>query len=167
MAAADDDSTLTHLCTAWVDLAQVCPVSAVTALMRCSLLTCVCLSGRRQAGRGQGHLPGALREVHVHGEQPAAPLAAPVTYRCQPQCDEVQARLLNGMAVCHMRLGDWSDAESYLLEAYEKDAKNADTLANLVTVSLHLGKSTARHSRYASPGFVVLAPHLTVSYIQC
>ena len=48
----------------------------------------------------------------------------------------LQARLLNGMAVCHMRMGDWSDAESYLLEAYEKDAKNPDTLANLVSASM-------------------------------
>lgn len=63
----------------------------------------------------------------------------------------VQARLLNGMAVCHMRMGAWSDAESYLLEAYEKDAKNADTLANLVTVCLHLGKNAARHSKCARP----------------
>ena len=48
-----------------------------------------------------------------------------------------------------MRMGDWADAESYLLEAYEKDAKNPDTLANLVTVSLHLGKNATRHSRRA------------------
>ena len=68
----------------------------------------------------------------------------------------LQARLLNAMAVCHMRMGDWSDAESYLLEAYEKDAKNPDTLANLVTVELHLGKPVSRH-RECAPGACLLA----------
>jgi len=31
------------------------------------------------------------------------------------------------------------------LQAFEKNPKDADTLANLVTVSLHLGKSAARY----------------------
>ena len=57
----------------------------------------------------------------------------------------MQARLLNGMAICHMRMGEYSDAESYLLEAFEKDAKHPDTLANLLTVGLHLGKPVSRH----------------------
>ena len=33
-----------------------------------------------------------------------------------------------------MRMGEWEDAERDLLEALGKDAKSADTLANLVTV---------------------------------
>ena len=48
-----------------------------------------------------------------------------------------------------MRMGDWSDAESYLQEAFEKDAKNPDTLANLLTVGLHLSKPVSRHREYA------------------
>ena len=55
-------------------------------------------------------------------------------------------RLLNGGAVCNMRMGQWKEAESQLLEAFEKDAKNADTLANLITVSLHLSKPASRYS---------------------
>lgn len=58
----------------------------------------------------------------------------------------LQVRLLNGGAVCNMRMGRWEEAESQLLEAFEKDAKNADTLANLITVSLHLSKPASRYS---------------------
>lgn len=56
----------------------------------------------------------------------------------------MQVRLLNGSAVCNMRMSRWEEAEQQLLEAFEKDAKSADTLANLVTTSLHLGKATSR-----------------------
>jgi coatomer protein complex subunit epsilon len=43
-----------------------------------------------------------------------------------------------------MKQGEWEDAERDLLEALGKDAKDPDTLANLVTVGLHLGKQTSR-----------------------
>eukprot|EP00882_Tetradesmus_deserticola_P033681 GHRQ01038494.1.p3 GENE.GHRQ01038494.1~~GHRQ01038494.1.p3 ORF type:complete len:132 (+),score=67.97 GHRQ01038494.1:919-1314(+) len=66
------------------------------------------------------------------------------------------APLHNGLAVCHMKMGEWEDAERDLLEALGKDAKDADTLANLVTVGLHLGKSTGR---YASQLKVVAPQH--------
>lgn len=45
-----------------------------------------------------------------------------------------------------MRMARWEEAEQQLLEAFEKDAKNADTLANLVTVCLHLGKAATRYN---------------------
>ena len=57
-----------------------------------------------------------------------------------------QVRLLNGGAVCNMRMGRWEEAESQLLEAAEKDAKSPDTLANLLAVSLHLAKPASRYS---------------------
>jgi hypothetical protein len=34
-------------------------------------------------------------------------------------------------------------------EALGKDAKDPDTLANLITVGLHLGKNTSRYTRWA------------------
>jgi coatomer protein complex subunit epsilon len=53
----------------------------------------------------------------------------------------------NGMALAHMKMGEWEEAERALQEALAKDAKDADTLANLVTVGLHLGKpNTGRHA---------------------
>ena len=53
----------------------------------------------------------------------------------------------NGMALAHMKMGEWEEAERELQEALAKDAKDADTLANLVTVGLHLGKpNTGRHA---------------------
>ncbi|WIA34245.1 hypothetical protein OEZ86_012596 [Tetradesmus obliquus] len=66
------------------------------------------------------------------------------------------APLHNGLAVCHMKMGEWEDAERDLLEALGKDAKDPDSLANLVTVGLHLGKNTAR---YASQLKVVAPQH--------
>ena len=56
----------------------------------------------------------------------------------------MQASLYNGLAVSRMKQGEWEDAERDLLEALGKDAKDPDTLANLVTVGLHLGKQTTR-----------------------
>ncbi len=44
-----------------------------------------------------------------------------------------------------MRMGNFEDAERELLEAINKESKDADTLANLVTCCVHLGKPTARY----------------------
>lgn len=52
----------------------------------------------------------------------------------------------NGLAVCHMKMGQWEDAERDLLDALNKNGKDADTLANLITCGLHLGKNTARYT---------------------
>jgi coatomer protein complex subunit epsilon len=53
-------------------------------------------------------------------------------------------KLHNGSAVCFMLMGAYDDAERELLEAIGKDAKNAETLANLATCAAHLGKSSSR-----------------------
>lgn len=52
--------------------------------------------------------------------------------------------ILNGKAVCCMHMGRFDEAESFLLEALNKDAKDAETLANLVVCCLHLGKPSSR-----------------------
>ncbi|KAF5729257.1 coatomer subunit epsilon-1 [Tripterygium wilfordii] len=54
--------------------------------------------------------------------------------------------ILNGKAVCCMHMGNFDEAETLLLEALNKDAKDPETVANLVVCSLHLGKP----SRYLS-----------------
>lgn len=59
----------------------------------------------------------------------------------------LQVRILNGIALCQMRQGQWQDAEGTLQEAYEKDAKNPETLANLITVGLHLAKNVSRYQK--------------------
>lgn len=64
-----------------------------------------------------------------------------------PQVYASQVRLLNGCALCNMRMGNWEEAEQQLMEAFEKDAKSADTLSNLVTAAIHLGKPTSRYSK--------------------
>ncbi|MEW5307331.1 MAG: hypothetical protein WDW36_009736 [Sanguina aurantia] len=56
------------------------------------------------------------------------------------------ASLYNGRAVCAMKAGQWEDAERDLLDAMNKDAKDPDTLANLVTVGLHLSKNVTRYT---------------------
>ncbi|MCL7039985.1 hypothetical protein MKW94_016609 [Papaver nudicaule] len=53
--------------------------------------------------------------------------------------------ILNGKAVCCMQMGHFDEAESLLLEALNKDAKDAETLANLIVCSLHLGKQSSRY----------------------
>lgn len=68
-------------------------------------------------------------------------------YIFQDFCDKyVQtALLLNGKAVCCMQMGRFDEAEIALLEALNKDAKDPDTLANLVVCNLHLSKSASRY----------------------
>ncbi|KAB2093548.1 hypothetical protein ES319_A02G100800v1 [Gossypium barbadense] len=53
--------------------------------------------------------------------------------------------ILNGKAVCCMHMGNFDKAETLLLEALNKDAKDPETLANLVVCGLHLGKSSSRY----------------------
>lgn len=54
-------------------------------------------------------------------------------------------RLYNGSAVCNMQMGQYEEAERELLEALNKDPKDADTLSNLAVTSLHLGKPNSRY----------------------
>ncbi len=77
-----------------------------------------------------------------------------------------QVRLLNGSAVCNMRMGRWEEAESQLMEAFEKDAKNPDTLANLATASLHLGKPASRFVGYECHVFALLHDQCFVDYTE-
>jgi coatomer protein complex subunit epsilon len=42
-------------------------------------------------------------------------------------------------------MGNFEEAETLLLEALNKDAKDPETLANLVVCSLHVGKSSSRY----------------------
>ncbi|KAI5066389.1 hypothetical protein GOP47_0019013 [Adiantum capillus-veneris] len=68
-------------------------------------------------------------------------------YIFQDFCDKyVQTPLLlNGKAVACMQMGRFDEAEQALLEALNKDAKDSDTLANLVVCNLHLSKPTSRY----------------------
>ncbi|PAN40412.1 hypothetical protein PAHAL_7G313200 [Panicum hallii] len=53
--------------------------------------------------------------------------------------------ILNGKALCSMHMGNFEDAEGLLLESLNKDAKDAETLANLTVCSLNLGKPATRY----------------------
>ncbi|KAK3184431.1 hypothetical protein Dsin_031717 [Dipteronia sinensis] len=67
--------------------------------------------------------------------------------------------ILNGKAVCCMQMGQFDEAETLLLEALNKDAKDPETLANLVVCSLHLGKSSSRYLsqlKLSSPDHVLV-----------
>lgn len=79
----------------------------------------------------------------------------------QEQCDKYQLTvpLMNGSAVCQMHLGQFDSAESLLLEALNKDAKDVNTLANLIVCSLHRGKQVSRYMnqlRLAAPNHVLV-----------
>ncbi|KAL2473901.1 Coatomer subunit epsilon-1 [Forsythia ovata] len=58
---------------------------------------------------------------------------------------QMTSLILNGKAICCMHMGTFDEAESLLLEALNKDAKDPETLANLVVCSLHLGKPSSRY----------------------
>ncbi|KAJ8549275.1 hypothetical protein K7X08_032982 [Anisodus acutangulus] len=58
---------------------------------------------------------------------------------------QMTSLILNGKAVCCMHMGNFDEAETLLLEALNKDAKDPETLANLVVCSLHLVKPSTRY----------------------
>jgi len=53
-------------------------------------------------------------------------------------------KLYNGSAVCSMMMGSYEDAERDLTEAVALDPKDPETLANLATCALRLGKPSSR-----------------------
>jgi coatomer protein complex subunit epsilon len=57
---------------------------------------------------------------------------------------QMTSLILNGKAVCCMHMGNFDEAETLLLEALNKDAKDPETLANLIVCCLHLGKQSSR-----------------------
>ncbi|XP_008778603.2 coatomer subunit epsilon-1-like [Phoenix dactylifera] len=59
--------------------------------------------------------------------------------------NQVTPLVLNGKAVCCMHMGRFDEAETLLLEALNRDSKDAESLANIVVCSLHLGKPAARY----------------------
>ncbi|KAL6206375.1 hypothetical protein ACLB2K_023623 [Fragaria x ananassa] len=74
---------------------------------------------------------------------------------------QVTTLILNGKAVCCIHMGNFDEAETLLLEALNKasDAKDPETLANLVVCCLHLGKSPSRflsQLRLAHPEHVLV-----------
>lgn len=67
--------------------------------------------------------------------------------------------VLNGKAICCMHKGEFDEAETLLLEALNRDAKDPETLANLVVCSLHLGKPASRYLsqlRLSHPDHILL-----------
>ena len=52
--------------------------------------------------------------------------------------------LLNGKAVCCMHMGNFDEAETLLVDALNKDARDPETLGNLVVCCLHLGKPSSK-----------------------
>eukprot|EP00603_Paraphysomonas_imperforata_P000988 CAMPEP_0114428968 /NCGR_PEP_ID=MMETSP0103-20121206/9223_1 /TAXON_ID=37642 ORGANISM="Paraphysomonas imperforata, Strain PA2" /NCGR_SAMPLE_ID=MMETSP0103 /ASSEMBLY_ACC=CAM_ASM_000201 /LENGTH=299 /DNA_ID=CAMNT_0001598249 /DNA_START=47 /DNA_END=946 /DNA_ORIENTATION=+ len=58
--------------------------------------------------------------------------------------------LLTSLAVAEMAQGNFETAESHLQEALGKDSANADALANMITVSHHLSKSSEVIARLVS-----------------
>ncbi|CAM0901974.1 unnamed protein product [Alopecurus aequalis] len=53
--------------------------------------------------------------------------------------------ILNGKAQCLMHMGNFEQAEGLLLESLNKDANDAQTLANLIVCSLKVGKPASRY----------------------
>lgn len=87
-------------------------------------------------------IPGDFLRYQLHTPKSLAVL---LLHHCMHVCPTLfcwaaQPLLHNGLAVCHMKMGEWEDAERDLQEALGKDAKDADTLANLITVSVHAGR---------------------------
>ena len=58
----------------------------------------------------------------------------------------MQVRLYVGAAVCYMRMGEWEEADKQLQDAFGKDPKSAETVANLIVTGLHLGKNVSRYT---------------------
>jgi len=62
----------------------------------------------------------------------------------------VSVLLLNGQAVCNIILKKFDEAERFLLEALEKNSKDPDTIANLITCYTHMKKPIEIINRYVN-----------------
>lgn len=78
-----------------------------------------------------------------------------------PNLSSQTATLLNSMAVCNIHLGKFELAESELMDAIQKNNKNGDTIANMIVVALHRGKSEDIIKRYFK--CVLRLPHISTS----
>jgi coatomer subunit epsilon len=63
----------------------------------------------------------------------------------------MQSKLHNGVAAANMRMLRWEEAETELHDALRKDDKDAEALANLIAVCLHLGKPYRRCEKETYP----------------
>ena len=70
------------------------------------------------------------------------------------------AMLLNGQAVTFLAQGKYSEAESALNEAMEKDPNNADTVVNMIVLSQHQGKAPEVNTDGAILVHISLTCHL-------
>jgi len=56
--------------------------------------------------------------------------------------------LLNGLAVCSLHMKKFEQAEQFLMDAIEKNSKDAETLTNIITCYLQLKKAPEQVNRY-------------------
>jgi len=83
--------------------------------------------------------------------------------------------LTNGMALAHLQMGQYEEAERLLQDALAKSASDADTLANMVVTMQHLRKPQEVIQRYItqlravapSHPFVTKFGELEVSFDRC
>mmetsp|Transcript_2955 Transcript_2955/g.5194 ORF Transcript_2955/g.5194 Transcript_2955/m.5194 type:complete len:297 (-) Transcript_2955:656-1546(-) len=66
--------------------------------------------------------------------------------------------ILNGIAVCHLSLKQYADAERVLQESIAKNPSNPDTLVNLISVAQHRNKPAELVQRYRSQ-LIAVSPH--------
>merc|ERR1712216_153097 len=60
--------------------------------------------------------------------------------------------LLNGMAVCKMHMGQFDEADNYLLKALAANSSDEQTLQNLVICAQHTRKAPEVVNRYLMAG---------------
>jgi len=74
--------------------------------------------------------------------------------------------LLNSMAVCNIHMEKFEQAEGDLLDAMQKNNKDPDTLANMVVVAQHRGKSDDIVKRYLKQLETVAPQHAWLKAYQ-
>uniref|UniRef100_J3M5Q4 Callose synthase helical domain-containing protein n=1 Tax=Oryza brachyantha TaxID=4533 RepID=J3M5Q4_ORYBR len=144
MQQIDENHTLTQLANAWLDIAVVSTLIQLDMHRSDFAEKQVKIMQQIDEDHTLTQLANAWLDIAVAGSKIRE---AYLMFQDFAEKYPMTAMVRNCKAVCCMHMGSFDESETLLLEALNKDAKDPETLANLIVCNLHLGKPSSRYLR--------------------